>query len=75
MRGRDRAVVPTKQEEGQLLDITELAKRFKVSVGAIRSWRLRGEGPPAIRIGNSLRWDSAEVDEWVNSRRESRHTR
>lgn len=57
----------------ELLDIEQLARRFRVSVGCIRSWRLRGEGPPAIRIGSSLRWDSREVDEWLDARRESRH--
>ncbi|MEW5813079.1 MAG: helix-turn-helix domain-containing protein [Actinomycetota bacterium] len=56
----------------ELLKIDQLASRLKVSVGCIRAWRLRGEGPPAIRIGTALRWDAAEVDEWLDSRRESR---
>lgn len=55
-----------------LLTIDELAERLTVSVGCIRSWRLRGEGPPAIRIGSALRWDVAEVDDWLDRRRESR---
>ncbi|MCA2320434.1 helix-turn-helix domain-containing protein [Mycobacterium intracellulare] len=55
----------------ELLDIQQLADRLKVSVGCIRAWRLRGEGPPAIKLGSVLRWDSQEVIEWINSRRES----
>lgn len=55
-----------------LLTIDELAERLTVSVGCIRSWRLKGEGPPAIRIGSALRWDAAEVDDWLDRRRESR---
>lgn len=56
----------------ELLKIDEVAERLKVSVGCIRAWRLKGEGPPAIRIGTALRWDAAEVDDWLDSRRESR---
>lgn len=56
----------------EYLTIQQLAAKFQVSVGCIRAWRLRGEGPPAIRLGNSLRWDAAEVDRWVDSQRESR---
>lgn len=56
----------------ELLTIDQLADRLTVSVGCIRSWRLRGEGPPAIRIGNALRWDAAEVDDWLDRRRESK---
>lgn len=58
---------------GEFLTIQQLAERFQVSVGCIRAWRLRGEGPPAIKLGNSLRWDLVEVDRWVDAQRESRY--
>jgi excisionase family DNA binding protein len=61
-----------RRSERDLLTIDELAKRLTVSVGCVRSWRLKGEGPPAIRVGTALRWDRAEVDAWLDSRRESR---
>jgi predicted DNA-binding transcriptional regulator AlpA len=47
------------------------AERLTVSVGCIRAWRLRGEGPPAIRVGTALRWDANEVADWLDARRES----
>lgn len=56
----------------ELLKIDQVANRLKVSVGCISAWRIKGEGPPAIRIGTALRWDPAEVDDWLDSRRESR---
>jgi predicted DNA-binding transcriptional regulator AlpA len=56
----------------ELLTIDDLAKRLTVSVGCIRAWRLRGEGPPAIRVGTALRWDASEVNAWLDNRRESR---
>jgi predicted DNA-binding transcriptional regulator AlpA len=55
-----------------LLNIEQVADRLTVSVGCIRAWRSRGEGPPAIRVGAALRWDPAEVDAWLDTRRESR---
>lgn len=55
----------------KLLKIEQVASRLSVSVGCMRAWRLRGEGPPAIRIGSALRWDAAEVDSWLDTRRES----
>ncbi|WP_366526278.1 helix-turn-helix domain-containing protein [Mycobacterium sp.] len=58
--------------DSELLKIEQLARRLKVSVGCIRAWRLRGEGPPAIRVGTALRWDAAEVEKWLDLRRESR---
>lgn len=56
----------------ELLTIRELASRLTVSVGCIRARRLRGEGPPAIRVGTSLRWDKREVAAWLDANRESR---
>lgn len=62
----------TVRRGGDLLTIQQVAARLAVSVGCIRAWRLRGEGPPAIRVGSALRWDSDEVDSWLDNRRESR---
>jgi predicted DNA-binding transcriptional regulator AlpA len=55
----------------RLLTIAQVADRLTVSVGCLRAWRIRGEGPPAIRIGSALRWDIRDVDAWLNERRES----
>ena len=35
----------------------QVADRLTVSVGCLRAWRIRGKGPPAIRVGSALRWD------------------
>ena len=45
----------------RLLTIKQVADRLTVSVGCLRAWRIRGEGPPAIRDGSALRWDEREV--------------
>jgi predicted DNA-binding transcriptional regulator AlpA len=58
---------PTRQSNSiettpRLLTIKQVAERLTVSVGCLRAWRIRGEGPPAIRVGSALRWDEREVD-------------
>jgi predicted DNA-binding transcriptional regulator AlpA len=68
----NRSVSPRRGSGVELLNIERLAERLTVSVGCIRAWRLRGEGPPAVRVGTSLRWDVNEVEAWLDSRRESR---
>jgi excisionase family DNA binding protein len=55
-----------------LLTIEDVAARLAVSVGCVRAWRIKGEGPPAIRVGNSLRWAEEDLEAWLDSRRESR---
>ncbi len=50
----------------RLLTIKQVADRLTVSVGCLRAWRIRGEGPPAIRVGSALRWDEREVEAWLN---------
>ncbi|WP_079631701.1 helix-turn-helix transcriptional regulator [Mycobacteroides abscessus] len=60
------------RQSGDLMTIGELATRLRVSVGCIRAWRLRGEGPPAVRLGSALRWDATEVEARIDSQRESR---
>ncbi|MCH9732227.1 MAG: helix-turn-helix domain-containing protein [Actinomycetia bacterium] len=64
--------IDSSRNRSELLTIQQVAKRLTVSIGCIRAWRVRGEGPPAIRVGTALRWDSSELDDWVDSRRESR---
>jgi predicted DNA-binding transcriptional regulator AlpA len=63
--------IPRDSGGPELLTIRELASRLTVSVGCIRAWRLRGEGPPAIRVGTALRWDAREVAAWIDANRES----
>jgi excisionase family DNA binding protein len=63
---------PAADTSRPLLTIEDVAARLAVSVGCVRAWRLKGEGPPAIRVGNSLRWAEKDLEAWLDSRRESR---
>ena len=41
-----------------------------ISHRTIYNWRLRGEGPPAYRIGKYLRYRRSDVDAWLEGKRD-----
>jgi predicted DNA-binding transcriptional regulator AlpA len=52
-----------------VIDSNQLAERFGTTPQAIYSWRVRGEGPPFVRMpGNRIRYRVADVEAWENSR-------
>jgi predicted DNA-binding transcriptional regulator AlpA len=42
-----------------------------IPLRTIYNWRLRGEGPPADRVGKYLRYRRSEVDAWLEGRRDT----
>lgn len=53
-----------------LLDVADLAAYLNVPVRTIRDWRYRGEGPPALKVGSLVRWRRADIDRWLETRRD-----
>jgi excisionase family DNA binding protein len=52
-----------------LLTPKEAAKLLKVSVSWLAKARMRGDGPPFIRIGGrSIRYSEAALHQWMKSR-------
>jgi predicted DNA-binding transcriptional regulator AlpA len=51
-----------------LLSPKEAAKFLKVSVSWLAKARMRGDGPPYIRIGRSIRYSEAALLQWLKSR-------
>jgi predicted DNA-binding transcriptional regulator AlpA len=51
-----------------LLTAKEAAVRFKVSLSWLAKARMRGDGPPYIRIGRSIRYADAALIQWMKSR-------
>ncbi|HEX5089365.1 MAG TPA: helix-turn-helix domain-containing protein [Nocardioides sp.] len=41
-----------------------------VPVATIYQWRVRGEGPPATKLGKHLRYEPGVVRAWVSEHRE-----
>jgi excisionase family DNA binding protein len=51
-----------------LLTPKEAATRLKVSLSWLAKARMRGDGPPYIRIGRSIRYREADLLQWMKSR-------
>jgi excisionase family DNA binding protein len=51
-----------------LLTPKEAAKVLKVSLSWLAKARMRGDGPPYIRVGRSIRYSEAALLQWMKSR-------
>jgi|SRR6516162_781572 predicted DNA-binding transcriptional regulator AlpA len=51
-----------------LLTTKEAAKLLKVSLSWLAKARMRGDGPPYIKVGRSIRYWEAGVLQWMKSR-------
>jgi predicted DNA-binding transcriptional regulator AlpA len=52
-----------------LLTPQEVAARLKVSVSWLAKARMRGDGPPYVLIGRSIRYPEADLIQWMRSQR------
>lgn len=59
------------QDIDALLDTKALGRRIGKTATAIYTMRCRGDGPPAIRIGRTLRFRSSDVEAWLDSKAEA----
>ena len=50
-----------------LLTETEVAKHLRVSLAALRKWRVMKRGPQFLKIGSLVRYRQADVDQWLAS--------
>ena len=51
-----------------LLTAKEVAARLKVTLLWLAKARMRGDGPPYICIGRSIRYTEAAIAQWMKSR-------
>lgn len=54
------------QQPARLWSIREVAEYLGVPTGTIYQWRVRDEGPPAMRMGKHLRFDPESVSRWAH---------
>jgi predicted DNA-binding transcriptional regulator AlpA len=52
-----------------LLTPPEAAKFLKMSVSWLAKARMRGDGPPFVRIGRSIRYREDDLRQWLKGRR------
>jgi predicted DNA-binding transcriptional regulator AlpA len=58
----------TPQTGDRLWSVNDTAAFLGVPVGTLYQWRCRGEGPRSYRVGRWLRYDPAEVRQWLDER-------
>ena len=65
------AAVPTPRGDGtaipRLLTPAEVARPLNLSVSWLAKARMRGDGPPYVKIGRAVRYSGADVQEWVKA--------
>lgn len=50
----------------ELWDDKQLAKRLSVADQTPRAWRLRGGGPPFVRLGRRIRYQPRDVEKFIS---------
>lgn len=51
----------------RFLKTRDVAELLGVTVSTLRNWRLRGEGPPAVRMGAEYRYRESVIEAWVQA--------
>ncbi len=55
----------TDQERQPLLTSQDVADYCRVPLATVRSWRYRGTGPMAYKVGRHVRYSRVAVDTWL----------
>jgi predicted DNA-binding transcriptional regulator AlpA len=50
-----------------LLTESDVAKQLRVSLAALRKWRVLNRGPQFLKIGSLVRYRQADIDRWLES--------
>jgi predicted DNA-binding transcriptional regulator AlpA len=50
----------------RLLNERDVATLLGVSLATVRRWRLLGRGPRATKVGTSVRYKPADIEEFLN---------
>lgn len=50
-----------------LLDARSAAKYLSLSESTLNHWRMTGKGPAVCRIGRTIRYRVADLDQWIES--------
>ncbi|GGV39598.1 hypothetical protein GCM10010495_66210 [Kitasatospora herbaricolor] len=56
---------PARTLPARYLEPEEVAELFGVPLETVYQWRRKRTGPPGFRVGRHLRYDPAEVAQWV----------
>lgn len=51
----------------EMLTAAELAELLKIPEGTLAQWRYRGQGPKYFKLGNHVRYQRSEIEEWLEA--------
>jgi excisionase family DNA binding protein len=54
-----------------LWEIEQVADYLRIPKETLYTWRKRGYGPSAARVGRHLRYDPADVRQWFRAQQEA----
>lgn len=54
----------------QLLTTDQLSAWLQIPKQTVYRWRSRGEGPRGYRVGKHVRYDLADVEQWLASQKD-----
>ncbi|MGV3707374.1 MAG: helix-turn-helix transcriptional regulator [Gemmatimonas sp.] len=54
-----------------LLDVVQAAHYLGLGRRTLENWRCRGDGPPFLKIGRTVRYCPADLSKWLDERRYS----
>ena len=57
--------MPESKKARQLRTVEDAARYLQVSKSALYEMRYRGEGPPALKTGNRLRYRAGDIEDWL----------
>lgn len=52
-----------------LLTVAEVAAILRKPAGTLRYWRSKNVGPRSFRVGGNVRYDRAEVEQWIKAQK------
>jgi excisionase family DNA binding protein len=52
-----------------LVDPTAAAAQLGVKSATLAKWRVRGGGPPFLKVGSRVRYSRADLEQWLGERR------
>jgi len=50
-----------------LLDESGVATHLRISRSLLRKWRRTNQGPPFLKLGKAVRYDSQAIDSWLRA--------
>lgn len=53
----------------RLLNTAKAAAYLDVEPGTLENWRYKGQGPPCLHLGKSVRYDLKDLDNWIDEKK------